>query len=286
MGSKQDRILRAAAAADNLPSLPTPVLRVVRMAGDPAVSVTQLARAAEADATLAGRMLRTANSSYYGLPRRVSTIYEATALLGSKTVRNLAMFAVACSWFSTKEAATRSWMSELLTKAIAVGVASQLIAERYLTEMSEEAFAAGLLHDVGASAMLVWRGQAYGRIIALAERSLRPVHEVESQAYGFDHADLGARVADDWALPAVLVNAIRGHNDPWEDKEQAAVTKIVYLAEHLVKEASLEVSWDPHWRADSDRACADLGIAPHSLPELGETVETRYQQIFSIALAA
>ncbi len=275
---------RAAQAVESLPSLPVAVLRVVRMANKPDPNITEIAAAAQADQGLSSRMLRTANSAFYGLPRQISTIYEASALLGTSTVRNLAMFAAACTWFTTAKPSIRGWMNELLLSSIANAICSQLIAEKAMKRMSDDAFCAGLLQNIGAAAMILWRESKYEVVLKAADLRRSPVYRVEQELFSFDHCLLGGMIGEQWNLPPQMLEVVRCHHNPDAAEVNPTLTRIVYISDHLCRVARLSPSWDRHLDPSVD--VSTLGLDEPACENIIARLHELYEQSKSFAMAA
>jgi putative nucleotidyltransferase with HDIG domain len=172
-------------------------------------TVSDLRKIIEADAPMVLRILKVANSALYGFPREIETISHAIALIGSSSLKNLVLAASMRQMFKEfGELERYLWVH----CATAGPVAARLAREPELEINPEEAFIAGLLHDVGQIALVVSHREQY---LAVAERANQgiPYSEAERSMFGFDHAELGGQIAIKWRLPVSLERAIRHHHD-------------------------------------------------------------------------
>lgn len=197
---------------DRIPSLPAVVGRLNEMVCDPDCAVSEIARVLSTDEGLVARVLRVANSAFYALPGRVSTIPLAITILGITTLRNLvigtALADLTRSLTGSLEEAERLW-----DHSVDVGVWSRWIARKVGGLDPEEAFTAGLLHDIGKGLVLralpADRQRVKGHLIESEESST-----IEKETLGFDHTQMGGWAASRWSLPAALVEAVRWHHEP------------------------------------------------------------------------
>ncbi len=213
-----------------IPPLPNVAVRVMRMADDPNVGPRDIAAVVSTDVALATRVLRIANSAYYGMARKVSTLNEAVLLLGLKAMRSLAVAAAAYDTLKNEAAGYNLASGELWRHSISCAVASQVIAQKTRKVQPEEAFVAGLLHDVGKVILSLYVAQQFQAILALVELEQIPFSEAERTVLGFDHAEVGARIAEKWNLPTPLVAAIGGHHSLQRGGDMPELAAVVHIA--------------------------------------------------------
>lgn len=218
-----------AARVRDLPALPTVVTEVLRVTRDPDSSVFDLTEVLARDQALTAKVLRLANSALFGFPRRIATLSDAVVLLGFHTIKSLA---IAGSAFSVMDRAVegygleRGWMWQ---HGIAAGAAARFLAKKWRPALAEEAFIGGLLHDLGKIVLDSYVGEAFDEIIKKVRRENKPFASAERDILGFDHAAVGALVAEAWALPGDLVAAVRYHHSPSEATEDTALVGLAHL---------------------------------------------------------
>jgi len=194
-----------------LPPVPQIARKVMDAVGDPETSADDLRSIIEFDPTLAARILRIANSSLYGFRREVETLRHAITLLGFRNVECTVMAA------SLKEVFAHFGLGEKLLweHATLCGVvAAKLASYGAIDTPREPAFTAGLLHDLGKVALSNTFRERYARVMSRTYGEGVAYCEAEREEFGFDHALLGAHIAESWNLPEALVTAIRRHHDP------------------------------------------------------------------------
>lgn len=194
-----------------LPSLPSTVARITGLVNDPDSTLADVGKAISADPAIALKALRLVNSAYYGLREQVTSVDHAVVLLGMKVVQNLVLTAAVFETLSTGE-------ESLLRHNVACAVAMRIIsdsgaAKNVAMEQPEDAFTFGLLHDVGKIIMQQHLPDEFKKVADAASKSDRPVAEIEREILGFDHGELGGRLAQHWKLPRELCSAISGHHN-------------------------------------------------------------------------
>ena len=196
-------------ASQDLPTIPKVATRVIEAIDDPDSSVDDIRTLIEQDPALTARVMKISNSSLYSFATEIRSLDQALALLGSRTVRNLVM-AVAM-----REAYSEFGELEQLLWAhsSAAGPVCAALARKVGQVDPDEAFTLGLLHDIGKAALAnSHRAEYEGVLRRVTEENLRFI-DAERDLFGFDHAELGAHVAERWALPAAIVSVIRHHHD-------------------------------------------------------------------------
>ncbi len=231
VGSAEELITRL----QDLPSLPAVVMQVYQMADDPNVHAQQIAQTISKDQGFTTRVLRIANSAYYGMTRQVATIDEAVVVLGMNTVKNLALIAATYPLFQRALIGYTPHVSGLWTHSLAVGLIAQMGARRLDGKIRNEAFTAGLLHDVGklviSSALSSWMGELH----EMVHGKRMSVHQAEKELFGFTHEEVGALLVERWKLPTRIAHMIRYHHQSLETGESACalIEYADYCANHL-----------------------------------------------------
>lgn len=219
--------------ASRLPVMPKTMARLLDLLESPDYTTQTLAEVIETEPALAVRLLKLANSPFYGQRGRIASVGRATIVLGAKTIRSLVM----AVWTHTLKAQMRSademrLMVPLLKHGLATGVVAQMLVERTHRALAEDAFMAGLLHDIGRVALVAQLGTRYrDDILEPALLVMMPLHEMEATVLGFDHRALGARLMADWGLPGFLADVAERHHDADLVPDRQDVVAAVALAD-------------------------------------------------------
>ena len=263
--------------AGELAAVPHVVLRLIQMTNDPTVTAGDLEKVILTDQAVAARVLALANSAYFGLPRKVFFVREAVVFLGFKTVRNLAMTVNAINMFLGMSDTLSVARGQLWHHSLDVALASRKVAE-YLHKSdradlnSEEAFTAGLLHDIGKMVLDLAMPERYLTAVKLVnERGVR-FADIEDKLFPFSHAAVGAALAETWNLPNVLCDVLRYHHDPIRAEVNPNMVAAVSLGNEITDYLSKLVD-GPDQIAETataihNQACEMLCIRPDELPDL------------------
>ncbi len=196
---------------DEISTLPQVALQIIEVANDPNSNAVDLKRVMENDPALAARVLRCVNSSAFGVRMKITNLQQAIAYLGQKQIRNLAVTASVNELFKQEEIAGSYRRSLLWKHLVSVGVCARLIAMRRKFAAFEDVFLAGLMHDIG----IILEDQHAHPFFCDVIRSLPSANslcEAERGQLGFNHAQLGAKIAAAWGFPLAVQEAIRFHH--------------------------------------------------------------------------
>lgn len=224
--------------SQRLPTLPVVVQRVLRMVNDPDVSIAKLVGVIGSDQSLSLRLLRLANSAFYGLSCEVVSVRHAVVLLGLKTVRSL----VLAIWTQTYVAGARAnaemdLLKSMFLHGLAAAAAASDIGGRLGKGLEEDCFVGGLLHDIGKVALIANEGDRYQReVLDQAPTGSQALLSLEQSVWGFDHAQLGQALLTNFKLPAFLAQAVGQHHAPTLDLQQDRHTAAVTVGNVLAAE--------------------------------------------------
>jgi HD-like signal output (HDOD) protein len=187
--------------------LPDVAVHILGIAGEDRSSAPELAQAISRDQALTARVLRLANSAYYGFPRRITTVRDAVVLLGFRTIRATAL---ASSVMAAMRGDSEIDRANFWCFSIAVGQLAEILA-RGRREHLDEAFTAGVLHNIGRLALAQQLPGALGAVRRMAAAEMITVAQAEQAVLGYTDAELGGRLAMHWNFPQELSEAIARH---------------------------------------------------------------------------
>jgi len=213
-----------------LPALPAVAMEVVEMVDNPRTSASKLGKVISTDQALTAKVLKIANSPFYGFPRKISTIDFAIIVLGYDALKEIVISISLISSLQKKSDglfdAKAFW-----DHAIATGVLARRLARDLGYRVSEEVFVGGLLHDMGVSVLHRYFKSEYRRIVEIARESELTFLEAEESVLGVTHADVGGWLAERWNLPKHLVRAISMHHSPAKAEGNEDLVAIIHCAD-------------------------------------------------------
>lgn len=198
--------------AGEMYSLPAVAMKVLKLTDSPKVDVRALKQCIENDPALTSRILRVVNSSLFGLPREISDLNQALALLGIKPLKLLVLgFSLPDNMLAGVEATVlgRYWR-----RALTRAVAARELCDALWRRDGDEAFIAGLLLDVGVLVLVRDLGEPYIRFLDRVHAERRSLAELERSSLGFTHVQLSAGLLNGWSLPETIVRAVGASENP------------------------------------------------------------------------
>jgi len=274
---------RLLAEPRELPALPTVAVGVMRITADPKATLPDLRRVIEADEALASKILRFSNSALYGRVGTVSTLHGAITALGFLTVRWLAITASAHSLFR-KSATHDSDHGLLWQHSLKCAIGSRLLAKRInlVPNQVEEAFVAGLLHDIGKLVVLEKAPGYISRFYEWCEALSLEFFEVEQDVLGTNHAEISRHIFKHWNIPSSLSDAVANHHSPESAKESKVLAQVLFTADRFFPMREL------HGRSLTNEDLTMLpltlehGVSEKEVAELREKTEELYSEIADV----
>lgn len=228
---KYDSILRR---VRDLPSLPIVVNNILELLGSPTTSAAEIAHLISYDPGLTSKFLRMVNSAAYGFQRQISSVQHAIMILGFSTVRGVVLSASIFRLFDGKKHHGID-PTEFWRHSIGAAIAARIMAAKWRIRYAEDAFTAGMLHDLGKIILDYYFAADYQQVIAEAKRQKLPFHgekyqAIEQEILKIDHSELGYQLALRWKLPSTFSEAIRYHHNPTKAPDAPDLVHVVALA--------------------------------------------------------
>lgn len=239
-----ERLRRSTESVLTLPTLPESVSRLLGMVDDPDTSARALAQAISSDQVLTARVLKLANSSYYGFQQKVGTVSLALVVLGFQSVKDLALTTSVMRTFGKASSDARFDMRVFWEHALAVAVASRHLSRVLRVGTAGEAFTAGILHDIGQVVLHEYHPEAFQEAIHLAREGGKPLNEAEIEVLGAGHPQVGGWLCRRWNLPDRICEAVSLHHGPFPGGDSTGLAALVALADHLAGSIHSAIEWN------------------------------------------
>ena len=276
--SKLDLLHRDLERLKDLPSAPRVVLEIWSVLGDADASVRALSVVVERDPALSAKILKLANSAYFGLPRPVRDVRTACVVLGFSTIESLAVGVTALDALSRAVSADFD-LDGFWVHSVATAIAAEHLARRLGLPEPGVAFCGGIVHDVGKLVLATLSPARYRRV--LTEQLDTPLRERESSEFGADHTEVGAWLTSRWRFPPELVQIVRGHHEP-DGEEGGGWAVLVAAADAIATNAGWPCPGVTHGRPISDF----VGGPTLAIPaEVLEDVQRALPEEMALALA-
>ncbi len=246
MSATQDQREHAVTSAlkeiSHIATLPEVTLRIIELVENPSSTAQDLHEVISNDPALCSRILKVVNSSFYGLPGQIASINRAIVMLGLNAVKNIAIAASLAKLFRGGELTPFFSAKELWDHSNAVAIASKMLSDRLGMGFGDEAYLAGLIHDIGIIVEMQFdrsnlidsldrcNADAWGK----PDVSLL---ETEEEVYGANHQDFGKGLCEKWKFPTPFMAAAGFHHNPLQAPTEAS--KIVFVVHAADKIAGM-----------------------------------------------
>lgn len=266
-------------------TLPTAANKVLRLTQDDSADPESLREAIQGDPVLVARILRRLNSSYYALSQKISDLRTAISLLGLREIRNLALTVFVSRFYEGGSAHGRYKRENLWSHSVGVAVASRLVARVCGRGACEEAYIAGLLHDLGLILLDQTLRRHFHKVLDSIDDAT-PTHIVEQRILTFDHALLGGFVARRWNFPDAVADAITFHHQPWcYTGPHKDLVQVVAVANYLCSRAGVTSLGVHNVPTPPDELYAGLGLDQVTLAIIWDELDTALEKATSLATA-
>ncbi|MBU5638622.1 HDOD domain-containing protein [Geomonas sp. Red69] len=242
--------------AADLPTIPIVAIKVMELIESENATAEELAKIVSSDPAVAARVLKISNSSFYGCRRQIQTLSSAIVVLGFSTLRSLVVAA------SVKQVYKPYGLTEkmLWEHSFAAGLAARIIARRTRAANEEEAFLAGLFHDIGKIIMNTLDRDKFQEVMQHCYNEGITFGQAEKGVYPFTHDEVGAYVIKKWNFPEILTTAILQHHQldfsDLDDPALVNLTAVTSLADQFCLKLGIGVR-EP--REDMDIAASKAG---------------------------
>lgn len=209
-------------------SLPLIFEKINSAIEDPQCSFSEIAKIISGDTSLSVRLLKLANSSFFGLPFKIETITHAITIIGMAQLRDLVLATTIVNQFKGVKGIN---MKSFWHHSVAVGLAARIIAIYRRESNAERYYVLGMLHDLGYLVMYLNSPDEANKNRELYETQKKLLYQVEREVMGFDHADVGGALLKVWRLPERMEEAVCNHHRPLSAARHSIEASIIHVAD-------------------------------------------------------
>lgn len=287
--AESDKIVSAAIHEINhIATLPEVTLRIVELVEDPTATAQDLHKVISHDPALCSRILKVVNSAFYGLPGQIGSIERAIVLLGLNAVKNIAIAASLVKLYRAGEMGPNFKARDLWTHSVAVAAASKLITDALRTGMADEAFLAGLIHDIGIVVELQYDRKRFAEMIDqldIDDEGAPRSHMMglERQIFGATHQAFGRALCEKWKFPPGLTSATGWHHNPLDlPEERRMLPCIVHVADKVAGSLEGGFRLDVPDLEVSDEVLAAIRLPREKLAEIASALPEMQSEVRSL----
>lgn len=258
----------------NLPTLPQVASRLMGIINNPLTSSSDVAFVVGQDLSLSAKVLRLANSAFYGIPRSITSINNAVVILGLKVINTMVLSLTVFDMFPEDSRSTSRfnrkafWIHSLSCGLIAKHLASRI--RKVILFDPEEAFCAGLLHDIGKVVMEQYLHEDFHTTLEYAAEKNIPNFQAENELLGYNHTDIAEWLTESWSLPSEIRLSLMYHHEPEASVQCQDIVTLCHLADWLCYETGMIIDESfpaPSLREDSIKL---LKLLPQDIENIKE----------------
>lgn len=217
----------------DLPTLPSVYFKVNKLLQDNKASVENVAHIIEIDPAMSSRILHLVNSAFYGLRSKSNSIAHAVMIMGFNTVKNAVVSVAVLDTLSFKDKFQNFNITEFWRHSVSVAVLSKQLAERSRLVPPDDAFIAGLLHDIGKTIMIKYFREDFSKVWQRMQDTKCSFSDAEADVASIDHVQIGAYLTRKWQLPEHIIQAVAGHHYYMTSEKSTGLVECLMLADAL-----------------------------------------------------
>lgn len=260
---------------ERMPPFSPTVTKIIALANDLNSSPSDLVSTISTDPVLTAKLFKLINSAYFGLRQPIVSLQRAVIMLGYNTVKNVTLSLSVAGGIKVRDS---KWFSsnQFWEHSLGCAVASKALAARAGIRSIdlEEYFIAGLLHDIGVTLLSQSFREECEEIYAPGYAPGKTRVEIEKEALGVSHDEVGGLVARQWKFPETLATAISGHHSPLNGPEEGLFLRlVVHIANHFCNEKKISIYKDAIPDSISDEAWSAFPLSREETAEALENLE-------------
>ena len=231
----------------HLPTLPEIVIRILRIVNDPDTSAREIARAVSQDPPLSAKILRLANSAFYGMPKSITSIQNAVVLLGTKVIRTIVLSLTVFDMFPGDKHSSLFNRTAFWRHSTSCAFLCRYLAEAMegvFPFYAEESFCGGLLHDLGKVVMEQYMHEDFHQALRHAKDKKIPLFDAEMEILGYAHTDVAEWLISSWELPDSIQLPMVFHHTPSQTPQCKNLVALCHFADHLCYRLKLSIGVD------------------------------------------
>lgn len=277
------KLERLAFKGDSMPSLPSVYKRIRKAVEDPDSTFDDIARIVCNDQSMSARLLRLANSAFYGYPNEVISIPDALTVIGLQQFKNMALCTSVIEVFKNIPPELLD-MEEFWKKSIACGLCARILALQRRETNSERFFLGGLLHRVGKLVLYKEMPEDCLSILKTTKERKTLTYHIENEILGFNHADLGGVLLANWELPQSLSDLVSHYIDPTLAEASISDVCLINIADFITESLDFGDSGETYVPEFSEAAWGYSRLDENELCSTVEDLKTQFEDVSRIFL--
>ncbi len=266
----------------NLPTLPQVATRLMSMINNPLTSSSDVAFIVGQDLSLSAKVLRLANSAFYGIPRSITNINNAVVILGLKVINTMVLSLTVFDMFpENRRSAALFNRKTFWVHSLSCGLVAKFLATRIRKVIlfdPEEAFCAGLLHDIGKVVMEQYLHDDFHQALEFASRNKIPIFQAENSQLGYSHTDIAEWLTESWSLPTEIRLSLIHHHDPAASIQCQDIIALCHIADWLCYETGMVINGDYQAPELQENCIKLLKLLPQDIDAIKELLPSELEK--------
>ncbi len=283
MASKRDHILKKLSEIKELPTIPEIVFQIMKLIKDPNASISDITRYIEEDPVITAKVLQVANSPLFRGAQVITSLNYAASRLGLNEIERIVLtlsLIKEIKGMSKRE--THIFWRHCVSVALMSDVVNKFSKKpiQNTDPAKDDLFVGGLLHDIGLLVLKHYFTDEYEQVAIVCEASDAGLYETEYDIMGTTHAEIGAHLAKNWALPAAIIAMIEFHHEPDRaPDEYLQLAQIVNVADFICNNQGMGLSGEiTAMKKFSESAWWQLGLKIEDVPAMLEEVQKKSEE--------
>lgn len=263
-----------------VPSLPTIYIEINKAINNPRTSTADIASIISKDTGLTARLLRIANSAFYGFPQKIDSIKRALVCIGTRELHNLVLCTSIVPLFkgiSEKIVSMKSFWQH----SIGCGLTAKIIATYLNDPNPDRFFVAGLLHDIGKLLICKCIPEKANETLIQCKNNNDLCYEAEKKLLGFDHTDTGHMLLENWNIPTSIEESVSFHHKPDQAKRYPLETAIVHISDITINAMQLGSSGEHFVPPLNEKAWKITGLKPTMLDLIIQQMKRQIKEVLN-----
>jgi len=261
----------------NISTIGSVVARIVAVINNPDATAKELVEIILTDPPLAANVLRLVNSAYCAPRNKIADIQQAVIFIGFEALKELALNQKVCEIFRRGFKINGYSRARLWKHSVAVALFSKMIYRREFVQRGENAYAVGLLHDLGIIIEDQFQNEALIQAIETASSGAIPLVQAEQEMLGYNHAQIGMVLAENWHLPDEIALGIGYHHNPGQAPEAVMqLAHVLHIANSCCQKSNIGYCDAPQLDEEQLGRCMQaLNLEPHALDLIMQEVHQK-----------
>lgn len=268
----------------NLPTLPTVYSTISEAMEDTNINSEKIAKIISTDQASSFKILKVANSPFYGFHGKIDTISKAILYLGFHEIKNIIFALSVINFFSKDKLFIRFNPIDLWAHSIGVGIATRTVGSASGEKKLENYFLAGIFHDIGKLLFIEFAKEEYAKVLEIVERKNYQIKDAELEVLGVDHSKIGKLLAEKWKLPQSIQDAIYYHHTGTIAGTPDKLVASVHIGDIIARIMEMGYAGDNLIPEPNGKVWEILNIPDNTFANIRESLKSDFEQTVRLML--